>query len=94
VAEVEQWKPSFQYNVASVYPVRYCWFPTLEFNGRRLEGKDAFYLTPGLYRQLSHRLEIGIPIGLGGVASRVGLVAKINWELGGDSEDRPGGRGC
>jgi len=92
VAEVEQWKPSFQYNVASVCPVRRRWFPTLEFNGRRLEGKNAFYLTPGLYRHFDHRLEIGIgvPAGLGGVASHVGLVGKINWELGGDSEDRPG----
>jgi hypothetical protein len=85
VANVEQWKPSFQYNVASVYPVRDRWFPTLEFNGRRLDGKNAFYLTPGLYRHFAHRLEagIGVPGGLDGVAARVGIVAKVNWEFGG-----------
>jgi hypothetical protein len=93
VAELEEWKPSFRYNLASVYPVGRRWFPTVEFNGRRLEGKNAFYLTPGLYRHFNHRLEIGIgiPAGLAGVASSVGLVGKINWELGGDIEDRPGG---
>jgi hypothetical protein len=93
VAELEEWKPSFQYNLASVYPVGRRWFPTLEFNGRRLGGENAFYLTPGLYRHFGHRLElgIGVPAGLSGVASPVGLVGKINWELGADSEDRPGG---
>jgi hypothetical protein len=85
VADVEQWKPSLQYNLASVYPVRRNWFPTLEFNGRRLDGRNAFYLTPGLYRHFAHRLEVGIgvPAGLAGIAARVGIVAKVNWELGG-----------
>jgi hypothetical protein len=90
VAEVEQWKPSLQYNLASVYPVRQGWFPTFEFNSRRLDGKNAFYLTPGLYRHFEHRLEIGVgvPLGLGGIAGPVGVVGKINWELDGDDEGR------
>lgn len=65
VAELEQWKPSFEYNVSSVYPVGHRWFPTLELNGRRLKGKNAFYLTPGLYRHFAHRVEIGIGVPAG-----------------------------
>jgi hypothetical protein len=89
LAEVEGWNPSLQYNLASVYPVREKWFPTLEFNGRRLEEKNAFYLTPGLYRHFPHRLEIGIgvPIGLSGVAAGIGVVGKLTWEFGGDHDD-------
>jgi hypothetical protein len=87
-ADLGAGSPSFQYNLASVYRIGTIWFPTLEFNGRRFDSKNAFYATPGLYRHLDHRIEIGIgvPAGLGGVASRVGIVGKINWEFGGDSE--------
>jgi hypothetical protein len=88
VADIEEEKPSFQYNLASVYPVQRHWFPTFEFNGRSLHGNPAFYLTPGLYRNLGHRLEIGagVPMGVGGTAGRLGIVGKLTWELGGDHE--------
>jgi len=62
VADIEEWKPSFQYNLASVYPIQRRWFPTLEFNGRRLRGKDSFYLTPGLYRRFENRFEFGVGV--------------------------------
>ena len=90
LTDIAERKPSFQYNLASVYTNLRRWFPTLEFNGRRLSGKDAFYLTPGLYRRFEHRLEvgIGIPSGLGGTADRVGIVGKLNWEIGGDHESK------
>jgi len=89
LADVEQWQPSLQYNVASVYPVRRRWFPTCEFNGRRFDSKNAFYLTPGLYRHFERRLEmgLGVPLGLGGVAGPIGVIAKVNWEFGGEHED-------
>lgn len=84
LSDLEHWKPTFEYNVACVYPLARLWFPTFEFNGRRLDGKNAFYLTPGLYRHWKHRLEmgIGIPLGVGGVAGSLGIVAKMNWEHG------------
>jgi len=86
VADIEEEKPSFQYNLASVYPMQRHWFPTLEFNGRHLHGHGAFYLTPGLYRRIEHRLEFGfgVPLGLGGAAGAVGIVGKVSWEIGGE----------
>jgi hypothetical protein len=88
VAVLEKWKPSFQYNLASVYPIQGRWLPTLEFNGRRRRGKDAFYLTPGFYRRFENRFEFGagVPLGLGGTAGAVGVVGKISWEIGGEHE--------
>lgn len=85
VAEVERGNPSFQYNLASVWIVSHRWFPTLEFNGRRLNGKNGFYITPGIYRHFPHRLEIGagMPVGIGGVAGPIGIVGKVTWEFGG-----------
>ena len=87
-ADIEEEKPSLQYNLALVYPVQRRWFPTFEFNGRSLHGDPAFYLTPGLYRHLGHRLEVGagVPLGVGGTAGRLGIVGKLTWELGGDHE--------
>jgi hypothetical protein len=87
-ADIEEEKPSFQYNLASVYPVKTHWFPTLEFNGRSLHGNGAFYVTPGVYRNLSHRVELGagVPIGVGGRAGSMGIVGKVIWELGGNHE--------
>ncbi len=88
VADIEEEKPSFHYNLASVYPVRRHWFPTFEFNGRSLHGTPAYYVTPGLYRHLVHQLEIGsgVPLGVGGTAGRLGIVGKVTWEIGGDHE--------
>ena len=89
VADVEEEKPSFQYNLASVYPIRRHWFPTFEFNGRSLHRSRAIYLTPGLYRHLPRRFEIGagIPLGIRGTAGRLGVVGRLSWEFGGDQKE-------
>ena len=94
VADIEEEKPSFQYNLASVYQIQRHWFPTFEFNGRSLHGDAAFYLTPGLYRHLAHRFEIGagFPLGVGGTAGRLGIVGKLTWELGGNHEPEQSSR--
>lgn len=86
VADIEEEKPSFQYNLASVYPIKSHWFPTMEFNGRSLRGNGAYYLTPGIYRNLRHRVElgVGVPLGVGGRAGSVGIVGKATWEFGRD----------
>jgi len=90
VANVEQGTLFLEYNLASVYLVSHRWYPTLEFSGRRLNGENAFYVTPGLYRHIGRRLEVGIglPLGVGGVAGGIGIVGKITWEIGGDKDDR------
>jgi len=87
VADIEQERPSFQYNLASVYAIRRHWFPTLEFNGRHLHGRGAFYLTPGLCRRFERRFEfgVGVPFGLGGAAA-AGIVGRMSWEIGGEHE--------
>ena len=86
MSDVREGRAEVAYNVASVYPIKRRWFPTFEFNGRREYDANSFYLTPGLYRHLPHRMEmgIGIPVGAGRVAGPVGVVAKMNWEWGGD----------
>ena len=86
VADIEEERSSFQYNLATVYRIQRHWFPTFEFNGRHLQNKDAFYLTPGLFRRFEHRLEfgIGVPLGLSGTAGVVGIVGKLSWEIGRD----------
>lgn len=85
-SDVEKQGHSLGYNVASVYPMPHRWFPTMEFNGRRRDSQNAFYLTPGLYRHVNHRLELGlgVPAGLGGIAGPIGIVGKVNWEFGGE----------
>ena len=87
ISEIQRWKATFAYNVSAVYPIRHGWLPTFEFNGRRTE-TNSFYVTPGLYRHLGLRTEIGIgiPIGVGGLAESRGIVFKTNWEFGGDNE--------
>jgi hypothetical protein len=84
-ADLEGEESSYQYNLAAVYPVQHRWFPTLEFNGRYVHHRDAFYLTPGLYRRFEHDFEVGagIPLGLGGAAGAVGIAGKISWSFGG-----------
>lgn len=87
LSDVDPRRPSFEYNAACVYPLARRWFPTFEFNGRRLDAKNAFYLTPGVYRHFKHRLELGVgmPVGAGGVVGgSLGIVAKVNWEIGGE----------
>lgn len=89
IPDLEKGHRSFQYNLASVWPVSPRWFPTLEFNGRRLDGQNGFYTTPGLYRHCPHRLEVGLgtPVGIAGVAGRIGIAAKVTWEFGGSEVD-------
>ncbi len=86
IAELEQRESEFRYNVASVYPLRHRWFPTLEFNGRYIDAKREFYLTPGIYHRFDHRFElgVGVPMGIGGTGASAGIVAKMSWELGGE----------
>lgn len=83
IAEKKE-KPSFQYNAASVIRIRHRWFPTLEFNGRSLHARSVFYLTPGVFRRLDAGFQcgIGVPLGVGGIAGRSGIVGKIIWETG------------
>jgi hypothetical protein len=78
-------KPSFESNLASVYSIDRRWFPTLELTAKQAYGNDAWYLTPGLYRHFQHRLEfgIGVPFGIAGTSSVLGIVTKMNWEIGG-----------
>jgi hypothetical protein len=86
VADIEEEESAFQYNLGFVYAIQRHWFPTLEFNGRYLHDKNAFYLTPGLYRRFEHRFEcgIGVPLGVSGGAGAVGIVGKLSWEIGRD----------
>jgi hypothetical protein len=80
---------SLEYNAAAVRPVAHHFIPTLEFNGRRNVGVNSFYVTPGIYKHLPHRLEMGIamPTGAGRFSSPVGAVFKLTWEIGGDKDD-------
>jgi hypothetical protein len=80
---------SLEYNAAAVHPLAHHWTPTFEFNGRRNAGVDSFYLTPGIYKHLPHRLEmgIGVPIGASPHASPIGAIFKMTWEMGGDKDD-------
>jgi hypothetical protein len=41
-----------------------------------------------MYRHFPHHLEIGagVPLGVGGVADRLGIVGKATWEFGGNHE--------
>jgi hypothetical protein len=80
---------SLEYNAAAVRPFAHHLIPTLEFNGRRNAGVNSFYVTPGIYKHLPHRLEVGIAmaIGAGRHSSPVGAVFKMTWEIGGDKDD-------
>lgn len=77
-------RPSFQYNLASVILVHPRWYPSLEFNGRSLRGKNALYLTPGVYRRIGRQFEFGFgtPIGLTENWGSAGIVAKLTLEIG------------
>jgi hypothetical protein len=82
-------KASLEYNAAALRPLAHHFIPTLEFNGRRNAGLNSFYVTPGIYRHLPHRLEMGIamPMGVGRLSSPVGAVFKMTWEIGLDQDD-------
>jgi hypothetical protein len=88
LSEIEEMQPSFEYNLASVYPVKPHWFPTFEVNGRRRDSKNTVYITPGMYRDYRKRIEIGIGLafGVAGPAAATGVIAKVNWEFGGRDE--------
>ena len=79
---------SLAYNVAAVAPWPHHLYPTLEFNGRRGGAVNSFYVTPGLYRRLPRRLElgVGIPVGASPRSSPIGAVFKMTWEVGGDMD--------
>lgn len=87
--EIGSGESSLEYNLAAVRPWPHHLYPTFEFNGRRNAGVNSFYLTPGLYRRLPHRLEIGLgaPVGASPHSSRIGVVFNVTLEIGGD-EDR------
>ncbi len=80
---------SLEYNLAAVRPLSHHFFPTLEFNGRWNAGVNSFYVTPGIYKHLPNRLEMGLamPMGMGRFSSPVGAVFKMTWEIGGDKDD-------
>ena len=50
---------SFAYNVAAVRPFAHHLFPTLEFNGRRNDGVNSFYATPGIYKHFRTTWRLG-----------------------------------
>lgn len=83
--EISKDNTSLAYNVAAVRPWPHHLYPTLEFNGRRNDAINSFYITPGLYRRLPHRLEFGagVPIGAGSHSSPIGAAFKMTWEIGG-----------
>lgn len=89
IPEISKSDKSLAYNVAAVRPFAYYLRPTLEFSGRCNGGVNSFYVTPGSYIHLPHRLEIGagVPVGAGSRSSPVGIVVKMTWEFGGDDND-------
>jgi hypothetical protein len=89
IPELGGGETSLEYNVAAVHPFVHHWVPTLEFNGRRNAGVNAFYVTPGMYKRLPHRFEMGagVPAGMGRYSSPFGVVFKMTLELGGDGDD-------
>ena len=85
IPELSGDEKALAYNVAALRPVVHHLIPTLEFNGRRNSAKNSFYVTPGIYKHLPHRLEmgVGVPAGVGRFSSPVGAVFKVTWEVGG-----------
>jgi hypothetical protein len=59
IPELSEDERFLAYNVAAVRPFVHNLRPTLEFSGRRNAGVNSFYVTPGIYKHLPHRLEIG-----------------------------------
>lgn len=90
IPQISEDERSLAYNLAAVHPIAHNMVPTLEFSGRRNAAIDTFYATPGIYKELPHRLElgIGIPIGVNHRSSPIGAVVKMTWEFGGDEDDQ------
>jgi hypothetical protein len=88
IPELSDDDKSLAYNVAALRPFAHHLIPTLEFNGRRNSGVNSFYVTPGIYKHLPHRLEMGVamPMGAGKASSPLGVVFKMTWEIGGDDD--------
>jgi len=88
IPELSEDDKSLEYNVAALRPIAHHLIPTLEFNGRRNSGVNSFYVTPGIYKHLPHRLEmgVGVPMGAGSHSSPIGVVIKVTWEIGGDDD--------
>lgn len=61
---------------------------SMEFNGRRLNGENGFYVTPWNLPSSAASAENGrgMPVGLGGIAGRIGIVGKGTWESGGEEQ--------
>jgi hypothetical protein len=89
IPELSDDDKSLEYNVAAVRPFAHHMIPTLEFNGRRNKGLNSFYVTPGIYKHLPHRMEIGVgvPAGVSNHSSPIGVVVKMTLEFGGDDDD-------
>jgi hypothetical protein len=89
IPELSDDDKSLEYNVAAVRPFAHHLIPTLEFNGRRNKGLNSFYVTPGMYKHLPRRMEIGmgVPVGVNSQSSPIGVVVKITMEFGGDDDD-------
>jgi len=89
IPELSDDDKSMRYNVAAVRPLAHHLIPTLEFNGRRNKGLNSFYVTPGIYKHLPHRMEIGmgVPAGVSSQSSPIGVVFKMTLEFGGDDDD-------
>lgn len=83
---------SWEYNAAWVRPIPHGWISTFEVSGRRADGSDGLYFTPGIYRHfhpgIARRVEVGAgtPAGIGGAASHFGLAAKVTVEFGGKDD--------
>jgi hypothetical protein len=88
IPELSKDDKSLAYNLAAVRPFAHNLRPTLEFSGRRNAGLNSFYVTPGVYKHLPHRVEIGagLPPGTSSHSSPVGIVIKTTWEFGGDDD--------
>jgi hypothetical protein len=88
IPEISDDETSLAYNLAALRPLAHHLIPTLEFNGRRNSGVNSFYVTPGIYKHLPHRLEMGVamPAGIGRASSPLGVVFKMTWEIGGDDD--------
>jgi hypothetical protein len=84
IADLGEDGHAYTYNLASVTNLHNNWLPTLEFSARQLPVGNQFYIAPGIYRHLPHRLEAGVAAATG---SHLGALFKVTWEVGGDDDD-------